>query len=182
MVTRREFVRGAASLVALPTWMPHQSKTGFAYVASADDLIHVFEVRGEQWAALRHIASASPAALAIRGNTLYAANDVHHYDRLPRGSVEWFAIREDGCLTARGRVALSLSATHPRALAVSPDGKSLAAVSHEEGIYNLFSIGDNGQLNAPSAIFKDVGGAHPLSLRFDDTGTRIISSHSEGVT
>jgi 6-phosphogluconolactonase len=174
--TRREFVRGAAGVVALPGWLPQPSSARFAYVASANDLLHAFEVREERWTAVQQIASAAPAAIAISGHTLYAANDIHLYDRLPRGSVEWFSIAKDGHLAAMGRVALSLSATHPRSLAVSPDGKWLAVASYADGIYNLFAIASDGSLGAPAGIFKDTGCAHPHALHFDATGTRLICS------
>jgi 6-phosphogluconolactonase len=174
--TRREFVRGAAGVVALPRWLPQRGDAGFAYVASGKDAIHAFQVRGAQWTSLQQVPSMAPAAIAISGNTFYVANDVGRYNLLPRGSVEYFRIAEDGRLAYLGRVALSLSATHPRSLAVSPDGKLLAVASHAEGIYNLFAIGADGRLGTPSGIFKDIGCVHPHALRFDRTGTRLVSS------
>jgi 6-phosphogluconolactonase len=177
--TRREFVRGAAGVVALPRWLPQRRGDGFAYVSSANNAIHAFRVRGEFWTPIEQVTSTAPAAIAISGNTLYVANDVGLYGRLPRGSVECFRISPSGRLAALGRVALSLSATHPRSLAVSPDGKLLAVASHEDGIYNLFAIGEDG-LGAPSGIFKDIGCAHPHTLHFDGTGTRLISRDLEG--
>ena len=177
--TRREFVRGVAGVVALPRWLPQQSNARFAYVASANDLIHAFDVRGEQWTPMQQIASAAPAAIAISADTLYVANDIPLYDRLPRGSVECFRIGGDGRLTAMARAALSLSATHPRSLAVSPDGRLLAVASQQDGIYNLFVINADGSLEAPRGIFKDTGCAHPHALRFDPTGKRLISSDAE---
>jgi 6-phosphogluconolactonase (cycloisomerase 2 family) len=177
--TRREFVRGAAGVVALPRWLPQQSNPRFAYVASANNSIHAFDVRGEQWTPMQRIASEAPAAIAISADTLYVANDIRIYDRLPRGSVECFRIGGDGRLTAMGRAALSLSATHPRSLAISPDGKLLAVASQEDGIYNLFVIAADGSLETPRGIFKDTGGAHPNALHFDLSGTRLISSDAD---
>jgi 6-phosphogluconolactonase len=177
--TRREFVRGAAGVVALPRWLPQQSDAGFAYVASANDAIHAFQVRGAKWTPIQQVPSAAPAAIAISGDSLYVANDIGRYDRLPRGSVECFRIADDGRLAYQGRVALSLSATHPRSIAVSPDGRVLAVASHEDGIYNLFAIGAQGCLGTPSGIFKDIGGVHPHALRFDRGGTRLVSSDAE---
>jgi 6-phosphogluconolactonase (cycloisomerase 2 family) len=177
--TRREFVRGAAGVVALPFCLPKRSGAGFAYVASAKDAIHAFHVRGAQWTSIQQVSSVSPAAIAISGDSLYVANDVGRYDRLPRGSVEYFRIAEDGRLAYLGRIALSLSATHPRSIAASPDGKLLAVASHADGIYNLFAIGADGCLGSPSGIFKDIGGVHPHALHFDRGGTRLISSDGE---
>jgi 6-phosphogluconolactonase len=177
--TRREFVQGAAGVVSLPRWLPQENSASFAYVSAKNNAIHAFAVQGQRWTPLQQIASAAPAAIVISGDTLYAANDIHRYDRLPRGSVEWFAMGRNGHLAARGRVALSLSATHPRSLAVSPDGKLLAVASYADGIYNLFAIAPDGSLGGPLTIFKDTGCAHPQDLHFNVTGSRLISRDAE---
>jgi 6-phosphogluconolactonase len=174
--TRREFVRGAAGVVALPQLMPQTITAGAAYVASGENYIYAFRVEGERWTQLQQVKSVAPACMVIAGDTLFVANDVELYDRLPRGSVESFRIGAAGRLTYLARTALSLSATHPRSMAVSPDGNLLAVAAYEGGIYNLFAIGTDSGLSAPCAIFKDVGCAHPHTLLFDDNGRRLIAS------
>ena len=182
--TRREFVRGAAGVVALPHLLPAASKERYAYVASSEESIHVFRLLGQQWREIQRIASVAPAHLLIAGDTLYAANDVGMYGGLPRGNVEVFRIEPDGRLRLLGRTALSLSATHPRHMAISPDGKFLALAAYEGGIYNLFTIAADGSLG-PSDIFKETGSgadpklqasAHPHTLIFDASGRRLIAS------
>jgi 6-phosphogluconolactonase len=105
---------------------------------------------------------------------------------LPRGTVEAFHVDPlDGRLTLLGRTPLSLSATHPRHLALSPDGKLLAVAAYGGAIYNLFPVAEDGSLGQPSSIFKQAGcgphaqsqaSAHPHTLLFDAAGCHLLSS------
>lgn len=113
--------------------------------------------------------------------TLYVANEVDVHEGLPRGTVEAFHVDSlDGRLTLLSRQPLSLSATRPRHMALSPDGGLLAVAAYGGGIYNLFSIAKDGSLGPPGGIFKDVGGgaepAHPHTLFFDAGGRHLLSS------
>jgi 6-phosphogluconolactonase len=118
--------------------------------------------------------------------SLYVANEIDEHEGLPRGTVEAFHIRpEDGRLTLLSRTALSLSATRPRHMAVSPDGKLLAVAAYSGGIYNLIAIEQDGSLGLVSSIFKDAGcgphvqlqaSAHPHTLLFDAGGRHLLSS------
>ena len=108
------------------------------------------------------------------------------HEGLPQGTVEAFHIDPfDGRLTLLGRTPLSLSATHPRHLALSPDGKLLAVAAYGGAIYNLFPIAEDGSLGQPSSIFKQAGcgphaqsqaSAHPHTLLFDASGRHLLSS------
>jgi 6-phosphogluconolactonase len=183
--TRREFVRGAAGLVALP-YLPSPSP-GFAYVASGEGAVHVFLVEGERWTKIQRVSSPAPACVLLSpsGQTLYVANEVEAHEGLPRGTVEVFRVDPlDGRLTLLSRRPLSLSATRPRHMALSPDGKMLAVAAYGGGIYNLFSLAQDGSLVQPASIFKDAGcgedpqlqgAAHPHSLVFDSSG-RLLTS------
>lgn len=183
--TRREFVRGAAGLVALP-YLPSPSLS-FAYVASGEGAVHVFLVQGERWTKIQHVASPAPACVLLSPSqqTLYVANEVEAHEGLPRGTVEAFRIDPlDGRLTFSSRIPLSLSATRPRRMALSPDGKVLAVAAYGGGIYNVFSVAEDGSLGQPVSIFKDAGcggdpesqgAAHPHSLLFDPRG-RLLAS------
>jgi 6-phosphogluconolactonase (cycloisomerase 2 family) len=114
------------------------------------------------------------------------ANELDVYQGLPRGTVEAFHIDPfDGRLTLLGRTPLSLSATHPRHLALSPDGKILAVAAYGGAIYNLFPLAEDGSLGQPSGSFKQAGcgphaqsqaSAHPHTLLFDATGRHLLSS------
>jgi 6-phosphogluconolactonase len=189
--TRREFVRGAASMVALPH-LPHAvaaaSSQQFAYVASGQGSLHVFRLRGEAWTQTQQVPSLAPACVLLSPaqRTLYVANEVDAHEGLPRGTVEAFHIDPlDGHLTLLGRTPLSLSATHPRHLALSPDGKLLAVAAYGGAIYNVLPIAEDGSLGQPSSIFKQAGcgphaqsqaSAHPHTLLFDPSGRHLLSS------
>ena len=174
--TRREFLRGAAGVVAL-RHLP--SGVAFAYIASAEGVLHVFSLRGEQWTPIQRVPSRAPACILLSRQMLYVANEVEIHEGLPRGTVEAFHVDPlDGRLTLSSRQPLSLSATRPRHMALSPDGKLLAVAAYGGGIYNLFSIAENGSLGRPCHIFKDVGCAHPHTLFFDAGGRHLLSSDS----
>ena len=189
--TRREFVRGAAGMVALPR-LPLGAVAApapqFAYVASGEGSLHVFRLRGEVWTTTQRVPSPAPACILLSPaqRTLYVANEVDVHEGLPRGTVEAFHVDPfDGSLTLLGRTPLSLSATHPRHLALSPDGKMLAVAAYGGAIYNLFPIGEDGSLGQPSGIFKQAGcgphprsqaSAHPHTLLFDPGGGHLLSS------
>jgi 6-phosphogluconolactonase len=189
--TRREFVRGAAGMVALPHLRLGVVATPapqFAYVASGQGGLHVFRLRGEVWTRTQRVPSPAPACILLSPaqRTLYVANDVDAHDGLPRGTVEAFHVDPlDGRLTLLGRTPLSLSATHPRHLALSPDGKLLAVAAYGGAIYNLFPLAEDGSLGQPSSIFKQAGcgphaqsqaSAHPHTLLFDAGGRHLLSS------
>jgi 6-phosphogluconolactonase (cycloisomerase 2 family) len=116
---------------------------------------------------------------------LYVANAIAVHERLPRGTIETFRIDEnDGRLTLASRTALSLSATEPRHMAISPDGKLLAVAAYAGGVYNLLPIASDGTPESVSSLFKDTGcgahaqlqtSAHPHTLIFDRIG-RLLSS------
>jgi 6-phosphogluconolactonase len=189
--SRREFVRGAAGMVALPH-LPHAvafaPSQQFAYVASGQGSLHVFRLRGEVWTRTQRVPSSAPACVLLSPaqRTLYVANEVDVHEGLPRGTVEAFHIDpSDGSLTLLGRTPLSLSATHPRHLALSPDGKLLAVAAYGGAIYNLFRIAEDGSLGQPGGIFKEAGcgahaqsqaSAHPHTLLFDASGRHLLSS------
>ena len=117
---------------------------------------------------------------------LYVANDVKLYEGLPRGVVEAFRIDPvDGTLALVSRVPLSLAATGPRNMALSPGGEWLAVAAYGGGIYNLLPVAGDGSLGAPRGIFKETGSgadttlqasAHPHTLFFDGSGRHLLSS------
>jgi 6-phosphogluconolactonase (cycloisomerase 2 family) len=131
------------------------------------------------------IASAKPAALVLSadGQHLYAANAVTSYGHLPRGTVEAYSVNPaSGRLQLVSREALSLSATEPKHLAISPDGKHLVVAVNGGGAYNLLPIQADGKLGKVSGILKETGsGPHPLQetakpemVAFDGAG-RVIA-------
>jgi 6-phosphogluconolactonase len=187
--TRREFVRGAAALVTAPHLAPALSGSKqFAYVGSGDDSLRVFSVQSGRWTQIQCVTSLAPACILVspHHNMLYVANALSVHERLPRGTIETFHIdADDGRLTLAGHTALSLSATEPRHMAISGDGKLLAVAAYGGGVYNLLPVASDGTPGSVQSIFKDTGcgahaqlqtSAHPHTLIFDCTGGRLLSS------
>jgi 6-phosphogluconolactonase len=186
--TRREFLRGAAGVVALKGFPQAMGAPRFAYVGCGDDSLRVFRLQGELWTQIQRVPSRAPACVLLSPaqQTLYVANEVEEDEGLPRGTVEAFHIHPgDGRLSLLSRTALSLSATRPRHMAVSPDGKLLAVAAYGGGIYNLIALTQEGSLGQVSSIFKDAGcgihaqlqaSAHPHTLLFDAGGRHLLSS------
>jgi 6-phosphogluconolactonase len=173
--------------------LPHLPRTEtaapqFAYVASGQGSLDVFSVRGGRWKIIQGVPSRTPAYIMLSAaqGTLYVANEVDVHEGLPRGTVEAFHIDPfDGHLTLLGRTPLSLSATYPRHMALSPDGKLLAVTAYGGAIYNLFPIAEDGSLGPANGIFKQAGcgpnahsqaSAHPHTLQFDASGHHLLSS------
>ncbi len=110
----------------------------------------------------------------------YAANDVDEFEGLPRGTVDVYAGR-----SLVQRQPLSLSATHPRGLVISPDNRYLVVAAFGGGVYNVLPVKPDGTLEPVCGIFKEVGcgphpteqtSAHPHSLTFDPSGRFLVSS------
>jgi 6-phosphogluconolactonase len=103
-------------------------------------------------------------ALHPKLTVLYAAHSTALDGGLPRGSVSAIAFDPaSGVLRLLGRQALSLSATRPEHLAVSPDGRTLLVSASGGGAYNFFSLAADGAILATPYALKQTGcGPHPL--------------------
>ncbi len=122
--------------------------------------LHLLHVQSGNTRVLTTHPSARPAAIVRHPfrPLLYVANDVSLYQHQPRGTVETFAFDQaTGKLELVGRQPLSLSATQPRSLAISPDGRSLLVAAFGGGAYNVLQIDESGLPSAPTAILKQVG-------------------------
>ena len=100
------------------------------------------------------------------------------------GTIETYTLDADGKLAFVNRRALSLSATAPRHLALSPDARKAIVAVHGGGAYNLLPIGEDGRLERVTGIVKETGcgdtpehqqGAHPQMAVFDPTGWRVLA-------
>jgi 6-phosphogluconolactonase len=187
---RRHFLRilGVAPL-ALRTSLAQTllSTPRFVYIGSGGDQIRVFHVDGARWMLKQIVPCKAPASLTIDPNRrlLYAVNQVADHQHMPTGSVETFTIDRDGRLATFSETSLSLSATHPRHLALSPDGKRAVVAIHGGGAYNLLTNPHNGQPMKMAGILKEIGcgpntlhqnSAHPSMALFDTTHNRVIAS------
>lgn len=199
--SRREFVRVAGSSLGAMSFAPPLPNRAtrssvriaprFAYVGfggegAKEEGIAIFDLRGGRWIPEGVVASAAPSSLALDASEsfLYAVNDVDEYEGLPTGTVEAYAIDgADGTLQLVNRQKLSLSATAPRHVAVSPDGRALVVAVHGGGAYNVLPLGQDGSVQPVSGILKETGSgphdrqrsAHPQMVVFDRVG-RVVSA------
>jgi 6-phosphogluconolactonase len=201
LLSRRAFVQRigytsvAGSLSTLVPWPPAIAQPvsarspRFAYVGASGSAqgIHVFAIRDDRWLPIQTIATATPSSLALHPtqNFLYATHAVDTYRGLPAGAVEAYAIDpRTGRLTSLNQQPLSLSATMPSHLAVSPDGHHLAVAVYGGGAYNLLPIHEDGSLQRVSGILKETGSgphqqqssSHPHTVTFDAAGLHLLGT------
>ncbi|HEX4166965.1 MAG TPA: beta-propeller fold lactonase family protein [Bryobacteraceae bacterium] len=119
---------------------------------------------------------------SLLSSLVYRASQVNEHEGRPCGAVEVYA---SGSRSVVQRQLLSLSATDPRGLTISPDGRFLVVAAYGGGIYNVLPIQPDGTLGGVSGIFKELGSgshpvyqtsAHPHSVIFDPTGRFLLSS------
>lgn len=198
LLSRRAFVQmmGFAPVAARAGWARAMTcSSRVAYVGTMPGTraglegpheIRVYDVAGERWRLKQVVASAAPAWLTAHFNRrfLYVVNEVSQHEGLPTGTVETYALDSDGKLRFMHRRALSLSATAPRHLTLSPDGRNAIVAVHGGGAYNLIPIGKDGRLGRVTGIVKETGcddcpehrhGAHPQMAVFDATGRRVLA-------
>lgn len=179
-MNRRTFLQNAACTPILGAIAPftlraRSAEPAFAYAAS-EGAVHAFAIGKSGWRLLETVPSRSPSFLSIHpgGKYLYAVNEIDEHEGIPQATVEVYAIDEAaGRLEFLNRRPLSLSATRPRHLAISADGRILIAAAHGGGAYNVFSLEADGTLGKIIGIRKEVGcgpqekyqsSAHPHSL------------------
>jgi 6-phosphogluconolactonase len=141
-----------------------------AFSASGDpniDRIESHRVEGGEWSTVSApmpCESVSSLALHPKLAVLYATHSTMLHGGLPRGSVSAIAFDSaSGDLKLLSRQALSLSATRPKHLAVSPDGRMLLVSASGGGAYNFFSLAADGKVLAtPDALKQTGSGPHPL--------------------
>jgi 6-phosphogluconolactonase len=131
------------------------------------DRIECHRVEAGKWitaGAPMQCESLSALALHPKLTVLYAAHSTALHGGLPRGSVSAIAFDlASGVLRLMSRQGLSLSATRPEHLAVSPDGRTLLVSASGGGAYNFFSLAADGAILATPYALKQTGcGPHPL--------------------
>ncbi len=173
MTSRRGFLRVLGGLSAVGAL--RGASAGVQYV-STDDAIEV-RARGQ---VIQRVASDRPVSLSLSGNFLFAVNEIAEFQGLPAGSVESFAVHaETGCLTRVSRQGLSLSATMPKSLAISPDGRHMVVAVYGGGAYNVLPVAPNGEIGRVTQVIKEIGCgkvAHPDSVVFDASGQFVTAT------
>lgn len=201
-VNRRAFLTGmglgGAALLLSPLHLPEvfrKDAEGLLFCIGSfgerdGGTLHMLRIQRGKPSVLYSMPSTRPSAIARHPHRslLYVANDVSRYQYQPRGTVETFAVDQaTGILELVGRQALSLSATRPSSLAVSPDGGSLLVAAFGGGAYNVLPIDKSGLPGAPSSILKQIGhgenlieqaSAHPSHIVFhSETGIAVAADY-----
>lgn len=198
-LNRRRFVKlaGMTALAARPGMLRASGAASveqdrFTFVGAAGTGVHVYATDGKTWRLRQIVASEAPVSLALHssGRWLYVLNGVSEHQGLPCGSVETYTVdAKSGRLDLLGRRGLSLSATMPRHLTVSPDGLTVMVAVHGGGAYNLLPILADGSVGRVTGILKETGcgpvaeyqdAAHPQATLFDTTGRRVIATDLGG--
>jgi len=167
---RRTFL-SAAGLTAAAAASPRilastPASEAFACVASTNQ-IQIFHIRDANWLPLTDPTSCeAPRSLALHPtrDILYIAHDTQQYRNLPRASISaWSIDHRTGTLLPINRTPLTLSATSPQHISISPDGRTLLVSATGGGAYNLFSLASDGTiLPTPQALKQTGRGPHPL--------------------
>jgi len=129
--------------------------------------LEAFVIRGRDKYLVAQLQSLEPIGAIVlhpTRNVLYAAYDTSEYLGLPGASVAVFSIeRSTGTFVLLDRRALTLSATNPRNISISPDGATLLVSASGGGAYNSFGVAADGVLDGPPRALKLTGcGPHPL--------------------
>lgn len=188
-LSRRAFLRSTTSLAVLAQLRRVANATsmrrhdGFAYVACGEEMgggdgsLRVFSMHGTRWAEIQCVPTRAPGCVVLSPDqqTLYVANRVGVDEGLPRGTVEAFRIDPaNGRLRLLNRQALSLAATYPGHMALSPDGGLLAVAADGGSICNLLPLLADGRLDRPSSIFKQPDCAQRSGLRAEESSHRLL--------
>jgi 6-phosphogluconolactonase (cycloisomerase 2 family) len=129
--------------------------------------LHAFAVQNGSFRSVASMVCADAiGAVAIHplSKLIYVAHDTESYLDLPRATVSCFAIDESKSeFKQLGRQPLSLSATRPRHMTISPNGKTLLIAATGGGAYNVLSIAPDGRILPHPRSIKLTGcGPHPL--------------------
>jgi 6-phosphogluconolactonase len=188
-LSRRAFLAGAAAISAsapLPV-RGKQFSRSIEYVGTAES-IEVYRTEAAQKRKVQSLVSQHPSSLTLDviGQYLFAVNEIDNFQGLPTGSVESYRIEPiTGQLSLISRVPLSLAATMPRQLALSPDGRFLVVAVHGGGLYNVLPFGSRGEIGAVTQVIKEIGcsingdrqaSAHPHSVVFHPSGKFLFGT------
>lgn len=183
--SRRDFL-SALSATAFASTLPAQKpealarNAAFLHVATLASArrgaICTFALGKERCEPIATTSTELPVALAVHPklSVIYVANGCDTWEHRPRATVEAFLFDyKSGHLRSMARRALSLSATGPRAVEVSPDGAYLLVAAFDGGAWNAFALDGEGLPAAYPVALKETGrgprrheqdSAHPSAL------------------
>lgn len=122
--------------------------------------LHSVRMQGGRCERISSLPLPRPLSLVRhpRQPIVYVASGVHLHAHEPRGVVEAILVDpKTGSLNRVARQPLSLSATEPRSLAISPNGERLVVAAFGGGAYNVLPVDAVGIPGPPAAILKQVG-------------------------
>ena len=177
-VSRRAFLAGAVACATIaPTSLraafcgrAEQAVLHLATRSSQSGHVHTFALTATGCEFLGSTAIDSFAAFAPHPvlPVLYVARDCSHWEDLPRGVIETYAVQ---CgthpLRLLAQTPMALSATGPRALAVAPCGRHLLASASTGGAWNGLTLNDDGMPASVAIARKETGAMlepHTVSL------------------
>jgi hypothetical protein len=162
-ISRRVFLAEAAATIALtPTLLrasfrePNKPAVLHLATSSHTGHIHTFALTSRGCSLLGSTAIDTFAAFAAHPllPILYVARDCEHWNGLPRGIVETYAVNHHARpLQLLAQTPMALSATGPRSLAVSSCGRHLLVSASTGGAWNSFALDADG-MPAPVAIAR----------------------------
>jgi len=188
-LSRRTFLVGAAVISTCGPLRMRASGSGRSveYSGTADS-IDVYEAEAGQKRKVQSVASRHPSSITLdrTGRYLFAVNKIDDFEGLPTGSIESYRIEPaDGHLGLVSRVSLSLSATMPQQLALSPDGWFVVVAAYGGGVYNVLPVLPNGEIGSVIQAVKEIGrgingyrqfSAHPHSIVFHPSGKFLFGT------
>jgi 6-phosphogluconolactonase len=187
--TRRAFFQrlAAASCAVLPAGKRFPRTTPTFYEGRVD-CIEVVRIESGRKRKIQVVPSTHPSGFAIDPfrHRLFVTNDIDEYEALPTGSIESYAIDPaTGRIELRDRRALSLSATGPRHLDISPDGRHLVVAAYRGGAFNVLPVQADGKIGDVTQVLKEIGSgpdpalqatAHPHSVVFHPSGKLVVAT------
>jgi hypothetical protein len=166
-VSRRTFLAGAAASVLSPRFSraaSHLFAPAFLHLtacSSGKGDVHTYAITADHCELLGSTAIDSFAAYAAHPAlpVLYVARDCSQWENLPRAVVETYAVEcSTRPLRLLAQTPMALSATGPRAIAVSSCGQHLLISASTGGAWNAFALGSGG-LPVSAAIARKETGA-----------------------
>ncbi len=169
-VSRRAFIAGAAASAAMSPALLRAASYGSAERAvlhlatrtSQSGHVHTFALTAEGCDLLGSTVVDSFAAFAAHPvlPLLYVARDCSHWENLPRGVIETYAVEHSSHpLRLLSQTPMALSATGPRSIAVAPSGRHLLVSASTGGAWNAFFLDDGGIPDPVAMSRKETGHA-----------------------
>ena len=166
-ISRRVFLAGAAAtaltrpMFSLP--LSDLLAPAFLHLAtrsSQTSCVHTYAITADQCELVGSTTVDSFAAFAEHPvlPIIYVARDCSHWQHLPRGVVDTYAVeRSNRPLHLLAQTPMALSATGPRSLAVSPCGRYLLASASTGRAWNAFILQSDGTPESVAISRKETG-------------------------